>query len=482
MPSTYSSNLKIELMANGENSNTWGVVTNTNLGTALEQAIVGKADITMSSTTVTLSLTNTNAAQNARAVYLNLSGSPGGAADLVVPAIQKPYVVKNGANEPVTVKVSGQTGVVVPVGKTVLLYNNGTDVVTSVDHIPALTLASALPVASGGTGITSFGTGVATALGVNTGSAGAFVVNGGALGTPSSGTLTNATGLPVSTGVSGLGTNVATALAVNVGTAGALVVNGGALGTPSSGTLTNATGLPIVNGTTGTLSVARGGTGATTSTGSGAVVLANSPAFTGSPTAPTPTAGTDNTTLATTAFVRAALNALYPVGSIYINATNSTNPGTLLGFGTWSAFGAGRVPVGFNASDPLFDSAEETGGSKDAAVVAHTHTFSANTGGQSATHTHSGTTSLEPNHSHGYFRQNQSQFLTRSSGSSPNIYYNFESSTTDAAGAHTHSITTGNASADHTHSVSGTTGSTGSSGTNANLQPYITVFMWKRTA
>lgn len=84
------------------------------------------------------------------------------------------------------------------------------------------------------------------------------------LGTPTSVTLTNATGLPVSTGISGLGTNVATALAVNVGSAGAFVVNGGALGTPSSGTLTNATGLPIVAGTTGTLSVARGGTGLTT--------------------------------------------------------------------------------------------------------------------------------------------------------------------------------------------------------------------------
>lgn len=111
-----------------------------------------------------------------------------------------------------------------------------------------LTNATGLPIS---TGVSGLGTGIATALGINTGSAGAPVLFDGAGGTPSSITLTNATGLPISTGLTGAGTGVLTALAVNVGTAGSFVVNGGALGTPSSGTLTNATGLPVSTGISG---------------------------------------------------------------------------------------------------------------------------------------------------------------------------------------------------------------------------------------
>jgi hypothetical protein len=154
MASTYS-NLKIQLMATGENSGTWGNVTNVNLGTALEEAIVGSEDVTFASANVTLTLTDTNASQTARNLRLNLTGTTGGARDLIVPAIEKLYIVNNGCADTVTIKVTGQTGIAVPAGKTLFVYNNGTDCVNAITHLTSLTLATALPVASGGTGSTT---------------------------------------------------------------------------------------------------------------------------------------------------------------------------------------------------------------------------------------------------------------------------------------------------------------------------------------
>lgn len=187
-----------------------------------------------------------------------------------------------------------------------------------------------------------------------------------------------------------------------------------------------------------------------------------SPEFSGVPTTPTAASGVNTTQVASTAFVQAAISALYPVGSIYTNASNGTNPATLLGFGTWAAFGAGRVMVGFNSSNALFDTAEETGGSADNAVVSHTHTFSTTTG-DAGTHQHS------------------LQFAASSADDGPT---SSGGTRTDSGG----SVLTMNgnhvalSAGNHNHSVSGTTASTGSSGTNTNYQPYITVYMWKRTA
>ena len=186
-----------------------------------------------------------------------------------------------------------------------------------------------------------------------------------------------------------------------------------------------------------------------------------SPTFTGTPTLPTGTIGVtqsaanSSTALATTAFVQAALSALYPVGAIYINATSSTNPATSLGFGTWTAFGAGRVMVGFDSGNALFDTAEETGGSADAITVSHTHTATS--------------TVTDPGHLH--------NLILRTAGASPITPSNFaigDVTQRNDGNQNTQTNTTG-------ITVATTNASTGSSGTNANYQPYITVYMWKRT-
>ena len=127
---------------------------------------------------------------------------------------------------------------------------------------------------------------------------------------------------------------------------------------------------------------------------------------------------------------------VYPVGSIYINAAVATNPGTLLGFGTWVAFGAGRVMVGIDASQTEFDTLEETGGAKThtlsiSEIPAHTH----NQGSHDSTAGDGGAFNTE-------FIRDHSD-----TANGPNV----ESSSTGGGGAHN------------------------------NLQPYIVVYMWKRT-
>lgn len=152
MPSTYS-NLKIQLMATGENLATWGNTTNVNLGTALEEAIVGSADVTFASANVTITLTDTNTTQTARNLRLNLIGTTGGSTrNLVVPSIEKTYIVNNTCADPVVVKTAAGTGITVPAGKTMWVYNDGTNVVDATTHLSSLTLGTPLAVAQGGTG------------------------------------------------------------------------------------------------------------------------------------------------------------------------------------------------------------------------------------------------------------------------------------------------------------------------------------------
>jgi hypothetical protein len=172
-----------------------------------------------------------------------------------------------------------------------------------------------------------------------------------------------------------------------------------------------------------------------------------SPALTGTPTAPTASVGTNTTQLATTALVFAAMQALYPVGTIYSNISVSTNPATLFGFGTWTAI-AGRVVVGLDGSDASFDTVGETGGSKDAIVVSHTHTA----------------TVTDPGHTHSI------PTTGNITAGGPNA---MEDGPLNGGSYTVPSNTTG---------ISVSNSTEGSSATNANLQPYVVAYVWKRTA
>jgi hypothetical protein len=141
MASTFSP-LKFELIGTGEQDGTWGDTTNTNIGTAIEQAITGSGDITFASSDVTLTLSNTNASQVARNLRLVCVGVSGGARQLIVPSIEKQYIVQNDLTDAVTIRTSAGTGVVVPAGKTTVVFNNGTDVVEEITNLNSLAVAN----------------------------------------------------------------------------------------------------------------------------------------------------------------------------------------------------------------------------------------------------------------------------------------------------------------------------------------------------
>jgi hypothetical protein len=184
------------------------------------------------------------------------------------------------------------------------------------------------------------------------------------------------------------------------------------------------------------------GTDADNFTVGGNLTVTGTTTLTGVPTAPTAASGTNTTQLATTAFVIAALALMYPVGSVY-TSTVSTNPNTLFGFGTWVAYGEGKVLIGVGTGF----AAGATGGSADAVVVSHTHTATVTDPGH--THTITNTSSGE---------NGDGRVVVGNDSVQSN--YTVPTATTGI-------------------SVSNST--TGVSGTNANLQPYVVVYMWNRT-
>ena len=216
MASTYS-DLKIELIGTGEQSGTWGTTTNNNFSIALSEAITGTADVAFSSADVTLTLTNTNAAQTARNLRLNLTGTSGGARQLILGSgcqIEKFYLINNGLADAVTVKNTSGSGVVVPAGTAMFVFNNGTNVVNPLSYFSGTLVSSNATISGGTINGTAIGGSSAAAGSFTTLAASGNTTVGGTLGVTSDLTVNGNTTLGNASGDT-ITLNAATALVPN---------------------------------------------------------------------------------------------------------------------------------------------------------------------------------------------------------------------------------------------------------------------------
>ena len=350
MASTYSTNLRLELIGTGDQQGTWGNTTNNNLGTLLEEAIGGYVTVDATAGNVTLTTVN-GASDQSRNMVVNVTGTPGTSRNIICPAIRKVYIVKNSTDSSIVFKTASQSpGITVPVGSTVFTYVNGTDVVNVTGSIASqnsnsvsitggsITGITDLAVADGGTGsstasgartnlglgtlATQDGTFSGTSSGTNTGDQNIFQTiavagqsNVVADTTTDTLTLVAGSGITLTTNATSDSITIA-ATSGGGGTVTSVAVSGGTTGlTTSGGPITTSGTITIA----GTLGAANGGTGATTLTG---YVKGNgTSAFTASSTIPN-TAITGLGTMST----QNANNVAITGGYLQTSSTNVTSP------------------------------------------------------------------------------------------------------------------------------------------------------------
>lgn len=261
MPSTYSPALRLELIGNGEQAANWGNTTNTNLGTLLEQAITGVANITMAGNT-TLTVGN-GVADQARNAVIILGGTLASPADLIVPSVNKVYLVRNATanGQTVTIKTAAGTGVALLNGYTQLMYCDGTNVIAASQSLnPAVPpgTVSSVTLATTGTGLTVNGGSSAniTTSGTFT-LAGTLDVDNGGTGLS---TLPSVGRFPISNGTSYASGTVASGNAIsavyNAGTNNIVINNDGVT------SLTAGSGI-LLSGSTGNITITSTGSGST---------------------------------------------------------------------------------------------------------------------------------------------------------------------------------------------------------------------------
>lgn len=332
MTTAYTSLLGFALPVTGELNGTWGDVVNDSITQLVEDSVAGSSTASVASGDWTLTTTGSGAANQARTAILIPTGSPGVSRNIIAPSSSKAYVVINQSDAAVVLKGSATTGVSIAAGTKVLCAWNGSDFIQVGGSVSAVSVATANGFAGTSSGgstpaltLTTSVTGVIKGNGtaISAATAGTdYVAPGGALGTPSSGTLTNCTGLPVSTGVSGLGSGVATWLA-----------------TPSSSNLAAAV---------------------SDETGSGALVFGTTPTLTGPrfvvSALGTLTTGTTTIDLATANSYSATITASNTITIAFSNAPSAGNSQVVLlrltnaGSGTivWPAntkFAGGTAPT-----------------------------------------------------------------------------------------------------------------------------------------